>query len=238
MTAVATTGTQAIGNGVSSVSVLMPASSTNDVTVVGLFTAGGGGHTHTVPNGWTAVFGAGIRPSGQTLYLGNVFWRAWQSGDPATQAFAMAGGAGQMVALPVRIRGGKASSPFEAVASSPIAVTNADTDILAPSVAAAASRLLLTFHAGATTIIAQTTWTPPPDMTELVDATSTASAINATGEMSSLVLTGAGPTGTKGAKANQQLYPVAFSMLVREPTATTLRMKGGVPVTIRYKGQP
>lgn len=217
-------------------------SQAGDLNVIAVFTAGGANTATITPAGWNALFGPdGVRPLGRTDCAGNVFWRIW-TGTPATQRFDVTV-AGTIVAVSSLLRGVDQERPIESSAyDASLAGLPANTDVPAPSLTPVKARTLLTVHGGrGTSANIKPTWTQPPGMQEVNEYSSQSASFNAYGCIDSKSLSGGAPTGVQGAKCTSGLYPIAFSILVREAgigAASTVRMKGGVPVTVRYKGQP
>jgi hypothetical protein len=191
------------------------------------------------PAGWTAVYGAdGVRPTGRTDSAANVFWRAWQAGDPATQAFT-ASAAGYIIAVPLLVRGAEPAAPVESSAWASIGASPAGTLQPAPSLQPVRARMLVTCHSTRSGGAATKVWTTPAGMTELADyAPNNTSGSNSVA-VHRKTLADSSATGPQSASVNVTCYPVGFSLLLKEPmSGSVTKGKGGVPVALRYKGQP
>jgi hypothetical protein len=235
-----TPGSTGTGN-VTSVSVAIPANKAGDITIVCMFVSGSSSMVTGTPAGWTPLFGtAGTKSAANTACGGNVFWRAWQTGDPTTQAFTNSTSS-RMLLLPVLVRGANLTTPIETVTSqSPGANVNPGVAIAAPTLTATSAKALLCVHGVVCAVGGVVTvWTPPAGMTKVIDGTSGhASASNGSGLVSSKAI-GAGATGVQNATADRTITALAFSVLLNAATASTvMRGKGGGTVTTRYKGQP
>lgn len=219
----------------------IPASVDGDVTLLCVNSAAASGtQVLNVPVGWNALFGAGgVHEGGRPGGVANVFWRKWVAGDPATQAVTHTI-SGYLIITPLLVRGTIPDAPFEASDYYTNVNVVAGSDIPAPSLTAVKSQFLLVFYAGYYAINSARTWTPPPGMTEIVDyAPSSATAANGV-SVHTKVLSAPGATGIQNAKSSVAVYPVGFSMLLLPPppAPTVMRGKGGVPLSVRYKGQP
>lgn len=237
MTVTVTAGTPVqAGVSTTSITVTIPATQAGDVTIVCRTNTGTG--TPITPTGWTALMGAnGTATAGRTDVRYNIYWRAWQSGDPSTQAFANTVASGNTLGVPLLVQGANPDAPIEVSDFTTTAAGVAgNTNIAAPSVTATMSRFLLLCYLANTGGSGARPWSPPASTTEIVDFGGGTASFQGTVEVCTKTLTSSGATGIHNARNAIVTYPVGCSILLKPPvTGTVAKGKGGVPITFRQK---
>lgn len=223
------------------ITIPVPSNQDGDMTLIQLDVEGNVSARPTTPSGWTSLAGAtGVVSGSSSLSIAGMWYRVWQPGDPTSVTITTSGATARMVGLPLCLRGINKTTPIETnTTTSP--ATSARTHTATGLTAVSAKLLVCGFGGRIINTNINVGWTPPSGMTTQLVGQTPMTTTNPTGMICTKPI-GAGDTGDQTAtNTAANVNGINFTVLVNERpagTATVLRMKGGVSVTTRYKGQP